>query len=260
MRLALVLVWLIALALAWWAAPRERSYEQAREDIADGRVSAYQWGDRWHVGLAQPWFGAADLASSGTHGPLFVWRTAEGRVYWTNTDNFGQVTLTGSVDQQSYSGPGAVGIEQELRAAGLEHRAGGIRPVGLLVTGLGLALAAIFLGVVVAGPTPVVGTRWFWFWLVCTAPYGLGLLYWLGRDRPWSRPAAPASVPGRPEWRDRGTLGVGLGILATILVSVLVLALHDVFGDRWVPLPDVQATYGHVGRTPVDRLSGDRIE
>jgi hypothetical protein len=185
-------------------------------------------------------FGASGLRASSTLGPLFAWRTPDGRVYWTDTDNFDQVTTTRAVDPASYSGPGAVGIAQDLRAGGLEHRAGEVHPLGVAVavTGIGLVLAAVFLGVVVAGPAPVLGTRWFWFWLVSTAPYSLGMLFWLSRDRPWLRPVVPAAMPGDRERRDRGILGLGLGILATILISLLLLTLHEALGDRWVPLPD----------------------
>ncbi|MFY1622005.1 hypothetical protein ACN261_21590 [Micromonospora sp. WMMD723] len=44
--------------------------------------------------------------------------------------------------------------------------------------GTGVLLAAVALVVVVTGPTPVLGTRWYWFWLIFLGPYGLGLLLW----------------------------------------------------------------------------------
>ncbi|WP_407924678.1 hypothetical protein [Catellatospora paridis] len=238
LRLALVLLWLLAAAISWWTAPRKQSYEQAKADVAAGHVTAYQWGDSWATGSPRPWFGVSGLRASGTLGPLFAWRTPDGRVYWTDTDYFDQVTTTGAVDPANYSGPGAEGIAQDLRAGGLEHRAGEVHPLGVAVTVIGLALAAVFLGVVVAGPAPVLGTRWFWFWLVYTAPYGLGMLFWLSRDRPWSRPVVPEAMPGDRERRDRGILGLCLGILATILISLLLLMLHGALGDRWVPMPD----------------------
>ncbi|MFG2039111.1 hypothetical protein [Dactylosporangium sp. NPDC048998] len=239
LRLALVLLWLLAAAMTWWTAPRKQSYDQARTDVAAGRVTAYQWGDRWDVNSPPRWFDTPALRGSGTLGPLFVWRTSDGRVRWTDTDNFDQVTITGAVDQGSYSGPGAIGIAQDLRAAGLEHRAGTVQPSISVVTWIVPILAVIFLGVVVAGPAPVRGTRWFWFWLIYITPHGLGLLFWLARDHPWSRSAAPAATPGGPERRDRGILGFGVGILATILIGALVLILHEALGDWWVPRPGI---------------------
>jgi len=238
LRLALVLLWLLAAATAWWTAPRKQSYEQARADVAAGRVTAYQWGDRWDGEGPGPWFSTSTLQSSGTIGPLFAWRTPDGRVRWTDTDDFGQVTTTGAVDGRSYSGAGAVGIAQDMRAAGVEDRGGDVDASEPVTIGIGVVLAAIFLGMVVAGPAPVLGTRWFWFCLVYLTPLGLGLLFWLARDRPWSRAAAPAIVPGGVGRRDRGVLGFGIGILATFLISVLLLILHGTLGDRWVPWPD----------------------
>ncbi|TDC66335.1 hypothetical protein E1258_03105 [Micromonospora sp. KC207] len=238
LRLALVLLWLLAAVTTWWTAPRKQSYDQARADVAAGRVTAYQWGDRWGVGSSPRWFGTPALQGSGTLGPLIAWRTPDGRVHWTDTDIFGQVTTTGAVDQGSYSGPGAVGIAQDLRAAGLEHRAGVVPSPASAVTWIDLFLAAVVLGVVVAGPAPVRGTRWFWFWLIYLTPHGLGLLFWLARDHPWSRPAVPAAARSRVERRHSGILGFGIGILAAMLIGAVLLILRQALGDWWVPRPD----------------------
>ena len=237
LRLALVLLWLLAAVMTWWTAAREQGYDQARADVTAGRVTAYQWGDRWDGDGPGPWFGASTLQSSGTLGPLFAWRTQDGRVQWTDTGDFDQVTTTGAIDDKGYSGAGAVGIAQDIRAAGLEDRGGDVDAREPVVVGIGVVLAAIFLGMVVAGPAPVLGTRWFWFCLVYLTPLGLGLLFWLARDRPWSRAAAPAIVPGGVGRRDRGVLGFGIGILAMFLISLLLLILHGALGDRWVPQP-----------------------
>lgn len=238
LRLALVVLWLLAAVMAWWTAPRRQDYDQAKADLAAGRVTAYQWGDRWDGADPGPWFGTATLQSSGTLGPLFAWRTPDGRVRWTDTTDFDQVTTTGAVDDTSYSGVGAVGIAQDLRAAGREGLGGDVDGRVPVVTGISAVLGMIFLGMVVAGPAPALGTRWFWFWLVSLAPLGLGFLLWLARDRPWSRAAAPAPVSGGAERRDRGMLGFGIGLLATFVIGTLLLVLHSFLGDQWVPQPD----------------------
>ncbi|WP_431928122.1 hypothetical protein [Micromonospora wenchangensis] len=238
LRITLVLLWLLGAATTWWTAPRQQDYDRAGADVAAGRVVAYQWGDRWKVDRSPPWFGSATLWASGSYGPLFAWRTPDGRVHWTDTDRFGQVTTTGAVEQESYTGPGAVGIAQELRAAGLEHRAGDLNTPVSVVSGVGVLLAVGVLVVVVTGPPPVRGTRWYWFWLIFLCPYGLGLLLWMARERPWSRSAA-AVVARNPTYpRDRGVLGFGFGILAAVLLGAALLVLHHVVGDRWVPRPD----------------------
>ncbi|GAA0364283.1 hypothetical protein GCM10009541_03240 [Micromonospora gifhornensis] len=234
LRLALVLLWLLAAGMTWWTAPRQQGYDQARADAAAGRITAYQWGDRWDVSTPPRWFDTPALHSSDTLGPLFAWRTPDGRRHWTDTDRFDQVTITDTVDNGSYSGPGAIGVAQDLRASGLEHRAGALHLPTPVVIWAGLVLAVISVGVVVAGPAPVRGTRWFWFWLISITPYGLGLLYWWAREHPWSASATPA---GHVDRRDSGILGLGLGILASIVISLVLLALHTALGDRWVPQP-----------------------
>ncbi len=237
LRLVVVTLWLILVATAWWAAPRKQSYEQARADVAAGHVAAYQWGDRWDVDVRWFSFRTPVVESSDTLGPLFAWRTADGRVWWTDTRVFDQVEVAGGLDEAGYAGPGAVGIAQHIRAVGLEDRYGEVHPLQSVLTGLGLCLTVVFLGVVVAGPAPVLGTRWYWFWLVGGVPFGLGLLFWLAREHPWSGSAA-ASAPASPGQRDRGILGFALAILAAFLISLVVLALHQFLGDRWIPRPD----------------------
>jgi hypothetical protein len=227
-RVALALLWLFAAALSWWTAPQEQTYEQARAAVSAGHVTAYQWGDRWDAS-GQRWFGDAALQSSDTFGPLFAWRTSDGRVHWIDTDNFDQVSTTGEVDESSDSGAGAVSIAQDLRAAGLQNRTDDVESFGTALGWAGLFLGLVFLGVVVSGQAPVRGTRWYWFWLVYITPYGLGLLFWLARERPWSRAAAPSAVSG-PERRSRGLAGLAIGIGAALLVSLLQLILHDVLG------------------------------
>ncbi|WJK43175.1 hypothetical protein O7608_12725 [Solwaraspora sp. WMMA2056] len=239
LRLALVLLWLVAAGTAWWTTPRQQSYEQARADVAAGRVMAYQWGDNWDR-RPGTWFGQAPLRSSGDLGPLFVWRTADGRVHWTDADVFGQVALAGAVvDDEGFSGPGAAALARDLRAAGLEQRVGGVQPAGSIGLGAGFVLGVVCLAVIVGGPAPATGTRWYWFWLVYLVPYGLGLLFWLAVDRPWTGTAtAPLGLlDGGTPRRRSGLLGFGTGLLAAFLISFLTMVLNGILGDWWVPRP-----------------------
>ncbi|MFY1651699.1 hypothetical protein ACN27J_12495 [Solwaraspora sp. WMMB762] len=238
LRLVIVLLWLVAAATAWWTAPRQHDYDQAKADVAAGRVVAYQWGDRWDQSR-RGWFDVAELRSSGQLGPLFGWRTADGRVRWTNTATFGEVTAAAADGGSgSYAGPGAAALARDLRAAGLEQRAGGVQSAVRVGTQFGFVLLVIFLVVLVGGPAPVLGTRWYWFWLVFLAPFGLGLLWWLGLERPWSgRAAALSGVVGVDRRRYTGVLGFAFGLLAALAVSLLSMVLHGVLGDWWVPRP-----------------------
>ncbi|WP_436531005.1 hypothetical protein [Actinoplanes sp. HUAS TT8] len=241
LRVALLVLWLLAAAGSWWTAPRQVGYDEARAAIADKSLTVYQWGDTWDSNSRFVWFAAATLLSSGQPGPTFAWRTADGRVRWADTESFDQVTTTVAVD--GYSGPGAAGLAQQLQAAGLENRSGSVEAPGPWATGAAAVLALAVLVVIIAGPAPVLGTRWFWFWLTSLAPLGLGVIFWLLRDRPWSRSARPAEQPGRP-WsrvtragasRDRGWFGLVLGLLAAFLLGVVLTVLNSLLGDRWVP-------------------------
>ncbi|WBB49810.1 hypothetical protein O3597_04835 [Verrucosispora sp. WMMA2044] len=236
LRLGVVALWLVAAGTAWWTAPRQQSYDQAEADLAAGRVVAHQWGDRWDADRRTPWFGTADLESSGRLGPLFAWRTPDGRVWWTDTTYFDQVTIIGTVHEMSYDGPGAVAFAEQLQAAGLAAgRSGVLQPIGQVVAGTGFAAAVVVIGVLLAGPAPVLGTRWFWFWLICLVPFGLGILWWLARERPWAHADSP---PTGPRQHRHGALGFAIGLLAALLNSMLLLALGQLLGDWWVPRLD----------------------
>jgi hypothetical protein len=54
-------------------------------------------------------------------------------------------------------------------------------------------LATVCLLVIIFGPAPRLGTRWYWFW-AALMPWGLGVLLWLAREHPWS--ARAGAVPG----------------------------------------------------------------
>lgn len=235
LRAVLLALWLVAAVASWWSAPRSASYDEAKAAVAGGRMTAYQWGDSWEPDSPRPWFDGPTLHSRDTSGPIFAWRTGDGRVHWTDTNDYDQVGLTGTVDQDNYSGAGAAAIAQDLLATGMEHRAGDVDDPSPWTFGAGGALALAFLVIVVAGPAPALGTRWFWFWLTCTAPHGLGLVFWLLRDRPWSRTGPRARKVGGAEPRDRGFLGLLIGILASCLIGALLAALNHGLGDQWVP-------------------------
>ncbi|BFU44682.1 hypothetical protein [Krasilnikovia sp. MM14-A1004] len=231
LRAVVVALWLVAAATAWWTAPRQQSYADARADVDARQIAAYQWGDHWDGNNTRRWFGAASLQSSGKPGPLFAWRTPGGRWHWADTTEFGEVTVTDAEDAKNYDGPGAAALAKDLRDAGLENELGDVAPPQL-VAGIEIVLGVLFLGVLVFGPAPRRGTRWYWFWLVSFAPYGLGMLFWMFRDHPWSQSVA---VPGEGRQRDSGFRGLLVGIVAAFVIGLVVLALQSVLGDRWVP-------------------------
>lgn len=95
------------------------------------------------------------------------------------------------------------------------------------VLAAGLLVAIVGL---VRGPQPRRATKWAWFWVILLLP-GIGVLFWLVLDVPWSRRASarPEPVPG--ERSTDGRLSAGravllvLGLNLALLVVLVVLAV-----------------------------------
>ncbi|MFI7544933.1 hypothetical protein [Actinoplanes sp. NPDC049599] len=210
LRVVLVLGWVAWAALTWWMAPRESTAAQARADIAAQRLTYYEWGDGWQNdgGLVSPF--PAGLEQWGGPGPMLLWHTTDGRRHFTTIDE-PTAAATGVVGTL-LSGPEATALDQELQA--YETRRPADPPTGAVQGGLLIAGSVLFLWALVSAAEPVTGTKWFWFWLVSGVPLGLGLLWWLARERPWSSRAAER------EPRLRWWAGIGIGILAGLVVSL----------------------------------------
>jgi hypothetical protein len=229
-RILLVVLWVALAALGWWSQPRSADAAEARADLASGRVVAYGWGDGWQSTPFWQWAGPGSLQSSRLLGPVFAWRTTDLRIHY--------VRLGGA--DPGFTGDASRYATTESASMGAAVEAAGLKPdstdVGtpLPLFGVTLLLGLTFLAVLVAGPDPVVGTRWFWYLLVAVGPYGLGVLLWLARERPWSASAVP-SADNEP--RQRWYVGLGLGFLATIVMSLIVAGLHRLLGDALIPHP-----------------------
>ncbi|MFI5493861.1 hypothetical protein [Actinoplanes sp. NPDC051859] len=222
-RILLAVLWLVAAATTWWTTPRQVDFADAQAALADGQVTVFQWGDLWD-GSEDLWFGDPQLTSSGSRGPLFAWRTPDHRVFWVETGEFHQSSASDPADGD-YASAGAALLGHDLDTRGLGHRSGNLTPLHTLVAVLTIVLGLTFLVVLVNGAAPRRATRWYWFWIGLLVPYGIGLLFWLGRDR-----SAGA------EQRASGFVGLGLGVAAMLFGGILMVGLNAVFGDRWVPL------------------------
>jgi hypothetical protein len=103
-------------------------------------------------------------------------------------------------------------------------------PWPLLVMGIAYLLV---LGTVLFGPQPRRVTRWAAFWVV-TVPLGIGVLWLLAREAPWSRtasalpeplphssqkdtPAGDARFTGGPAFLVAVMAGVGVGIVRALV-------------------------------------------
>jgi hypothetical protein len=234
LRVVLVLGWVAWACVTWWMAPRESTPEQARADIAAGRLTYYEWGDGWQHdgrGVVSPF--PAGLEAWGGPGPTLLWHTTDGRRHFATVDNPSVGGEPASEDGTLLSGPEANALDRELQA--YESRRPVDPPVGAIQAGLLIAGGVLFLWALVSATDPVTGTKWFWFWLVSGVPLGLGLLWWLARERPWSPRAEPRTdALGEPrplKW----WAGMGIAILAGFGVSLAVMGLRSVLGESWVP-------------------------
>ncbi|RKN19943.1 hypothetical protein D7147_13580 [Micromonospora musae] len=235
LRVVLLVLWICWAASSWWSAPRQASTARARADLSAGRMVSYQWAAGWDNTADWSWAEDRGLWLSGRAGPLFVWRTGDWRVHYAEFDrDFTGPTEPGSFDATQYSGAEAAAFDQLLQSAELDRRWQGMDsppPLGNLAALLMLGL----LTVLVLGPAPARGTRWFWFWVLTGVPFGLGLIWWLGRERPWhpAEPAPPTAVGRDP--RDRWYAGLLIGIATSIAASLLLYGLRQVFGEWYVP-------------------------
>ena len=245
MRIAVLALWVTWAALGWWTAPRPSHVEQARADLTAGRVVAYEWGDSWDTDVG--WAGVmavSELQSNGTYGPLFAWRTPDWRVHYVDVAADGTSTvLAGTVDATQFSDAFTASLAEAVQAAGGEELQASVGTPFALRLLTGPLLTAAFLVLLLAGPAPRIGTRWFWFWVATLAPLGLGLLTWLIREHPRpaepdleARPDAPVMWPGR-ETRLRGPLGFGAGLVAAFAGSFLLHLVSGVTGEWLVPIP-----------------------
>ncbi|MBB3098671.1 hypothetical protein FHR83_006370 [Actinoplanes campanulatus] len=229
LRIVLVAGWVAWACLAWWAAPREASAAQARADLAGGHVTSYEWGDNWEhdTSLVNPI--GERLATFGTAGPVFLWHTDDGRAYYTVVDD-GAISqpYPASEDGMQYSGPEAQALGATVQAS-QDRGSPAEPPTGTILAGVGIAGFLLILGTLIAGPAPVTGTRWFWFFVVLSTPLTLGLFWWLAREHPWSPQALPS------EKKRNGFAGFGIALLSGMLFGLAAWGLQRMFGDAVIP-------------------------
>ncbi|MEV4642533.1 hypothetical protein AB0J80_34840 [Actinoplanes sp. NPDC049548] len=203
LRIALIVGWITWAALTWWTTPREASLAHARQDIAADRVVDYQWGSEWRKDSSLLW-PSNPVLESGAHDRIFLWETPDGRSYYTDGDD---------------------ALHQATTALNGHH--GSALPTiasGLAIAGVLLTLWALL------STDPVTGTKWFWFWILTLLPFGVGLLWWLARERPWARDVRPR------EKRHRWYAGIGYSFLAGLGLSIVLMLLRAWLGDGVMPI------------------------
>jgi hypothetical protein len=221
-RWLLVALWVVTVAAAWWSAPRPVSADQLRADLAAGRITSFVQADGWDetdrfLGLEH----SRPRQSDG--GWLRVWGTDSRQVRYTGP-GLGPPPAGTSGDEATGSRVGT--LTAELRAAGIRSDWPPHPSLEGIVSVLAAVLALVWLVILLSGPPPVLGTRWFWFW-AGLAPFGLGIVAWLALERPWIRP--------EPRERRRGLSGFAITVLASFAVPLLALALRQLLGTFVVP-------------------------
>ncbi|MEV8508040.1 hypothetical protein AB0368_24920 [Actinoplanes sp. NPDC051475] len=201
LRIALVVGWIVWAALMWWTIPREASVAHARQDIAANRVVEYTWGSEWRTDHV-PW--SPPVLEQGSHDQIFLWQTPDGHSYYTDGD-------------------------ADLRQAATTVSGHSASVLPRIVTGLAIAGALITLWALVS-TDPVTGTKWFWFWILTLLPMGVGLFWWLARERPWAREVVPR------EKRHRWYAGIGYSFLAGLALTLAYALLRGRLGDGIMPL------------------------
>ncbi len=237
-RWGLPVLWLLWAGPAWWSAPRQVPAEQLARDAAAGRVVTAQRADGWNDDLN--YWGARPQPQTSSTGWMAVWTLSNGQVRYADLGGYvgpGPDESVPGFDSAGLGSDGAAGtspwsvndawaslrVDTRGSEQGLAHRLA--QAAVLVATVIGLC----WLVMLVAGPAPAAGTRWFWFW-VGLLPFGLGVLaYWF---REWR-------FTGHPEWEGRGGrsgwLGLGWLIFGGIALSLLVFGAQVVLGRFLVP-------------------------
>ncbi|MFU8874193.1 hypothetical protein [Micromonospora sp. SL4-19] len=212
---AVVVCWLVWAALAWWTAPRAADQAEWDRDLRADRVVTWSRADGWATDVGA--WGRRPRPRYASEGSMVVWSRPDGQVRYASV---------GAPDGGAPYGSDPVD-DPLAQAAGSR---GGVAPADRLAGAAGLLGAALGLGwlvVLVTGPPPVAGTRWYWFW-IGSLPLGVGLLAWLYRER-W-RGDVPSAGPRRTGWA-----GLGWLLLGGLVLSATVAGLGELLGDYVVP-------------------------
>jgi hypothetical protein len=263
LRLALAVLllggWVTWAATTYPSQLRIVSADTFRQDLAAGHVVAFRAVSNVRHDRVWPPDGSpdqVDLPATNEDGtPDRADGVSDGPpptvAYWTDAA-VGPVRVLDANDPRSPSAEMAI---MQLRDAGVPPAGVANHWPGDRADVWGLLTGALTLLVIVFGPVPTRGTRWFWFW-VTGVPWGLGVVAYavleLVRPRPdvhvgdGAEAAEPATegAPGathqlghRSDGRIRGGKGLLLALVVGIVLAVLGSLLSQAVGGVWVPLP-----------------------
>ncbi|MFI5834071.1 hypothetical protein ACIA5A_10390 [Micromonospora sp. NPDC051300] len=246
---ALLACWLVWAALAWWTAPRADDEEGLRRDLAAGRVLTITRAEGWDD--SGPWARRPEPRHA-QGGSTVVWARPDGRFHYA----YAPAPVSDGVEDGDGADPGpeqgtgspspaATGASPDPdggrfrdpwtdpladpRALEATTHFGDTRADALAdaAATIALVLGAAWLLTLLAGPPPVRGTRWYWFW-IGLLPLGVGVLAWAYREC-W-RADVPTTGTRRSGWS-----GLGWWLVGGIGVSLVLAGLSAVLGDQLVP-------------------------
>ncbi|MFW5473680.1 hypothetical protein ACOCJ5_10250 [Knoellia sp. CPCC 206450] len=237
---AVVAVVAVLLVSSWQTGLRASSFEQLQADLADGTVQQWYAAEQLESGpldlTRAPASGVRGDLEEGAEGAylppkgeplggILVWRTWGG-TGWLVASPAGTAALAD--DLRMAATEESTALVGQLREAQVPMKPFEFSDgswVAVVVTFGGLGLFAFL----VMGPSPRVGTRWFWLWVMLTLPAASGVLAYAVLELVGIR-----RRPDRP--LDRRISGLR-GFLGSILVSMVLLAVAHTLRDNGVPLP-----------------------
>jgi hypothetical protein len=228
----LLVAWAAWLVAVWVTQPRLVPQEFLADELAQGNLTGYRLvtvdEDGGRGGFSGPHrldlypVADEDLAESldGTYSgsPVSV-------AYWVDAP----VARLRVVDPNGLSSEVPAALVEQLTAAGVPEAA----PSELWfhpsqrVNNLGVLLLFASLVVVILGPRPRRGTRWFWFWLLGgLVSVGIAIFAVAELVRPRYEPEGTVHPPG-VAGRWSGLAGFALGFVLSIAGALLLTALAD---------------------------------
>ncbi len=225
----LLVAWVVWLAALWVAQPRMVPQDFMADDLAQGRVIAYRLVTVDEDPAGGPLSGPYSVDVYPASEPVndVVETDADGRpvtiAYWVDNPVGGLRVL--DPDELSSGISAAVG---SLRSADVPQAPATVlfrgSPAQTVYTAGALLLLASTL-VVIFGPRPRRGTRWFWFWLV-GGPFAVGVPVFAVAELLRPRYEAPDTAhPPGVAGRRSGLAGFGIGILLSVGARFVLMTL-----------------------------------
>jgi hypothetical protein len=225
--LALLVTWMFT---AWWTAPRASDVAQLDRSVAAGDVTSYMRISGFE--RSGSFWAASQEPVTSDHGRTIMWQTTSGQTFYVSFGSLAGGPFPGPAAPGEVISPNPVesvaAVEQKLQDEGVQqfYRVGDAGRLAMVLVIGGLIL-------LVAGPVPTRGNRWFWFW-TAGAPGGLGVLAYVLAERIWPS-ARPLPLDRRSDRRWHGFAGFGVYLLAGLCAAIAVPWLRDLLGTSVVP-------------------------